>query len=1109
VAWGDNSQGQTNVPSTLSHVVAVATGGLHCLALKSDGSIAGWGYNAYGQTTLPAGPSNFVSIACGSTHSVALRNDGTVVAWGDNTYHQTNVPVALSNVVAIAAGMYDCLALKLDGTVVAWGNNCCGQTNVPAGLSNVVSIASGSAYNLALKRDGTIAGWGDNFYGQDNPPAGFSNVVALAGGAYDSEILLHAGLPAIIQQPLSRTVFSGSTVFIYSGAVGNLPLNLQWQFNGTNIAGATNSYLMFTNLQPSAAGSYTMVASNPDSGIAVSSNAVLSVLTSPPIILTQPSNTLVLSGGSATFAVSVTGPLPFSCQWQFNGTNIINATNATLTLTNLTWPNNGAYAVIVSNSYGSVTSSNAVLTLPRSLVVAWGNNGYGQTNVPSTLSNAVGIAAGYENSLALKTDGTVSGWGNNGWQQTAPPTGLSNVVAIATGGGSAYPFSLALKSDGTVAGWGSNAGKQSSPPTGLTNVVAIAAGQLHGLALRDDGRVTAWGGNSYGQTNVPTTLTNAVSISAGLNYCMALGNNGVLTAWGDNTYGQTNIPFGLTIVTAIASGWYHCLALRNDGSITAWGNNNYQQTNVPAGLSNVIAIAAGQYHSLAVKNDGTVVAWGQNTYRQTNVPAGLNHVVSVAGGADHSLALIQDGPPVIFTQPASQTNYAGFTAILSGNASGLQPLYFQWLFNGTNIIGATNATLILANAQPNMAGVYSFLCSNALATAASSNAVISVLTNSPFLTLQPTNQTGIAGSNVTFFVAVGAGPVPNLYQWRFNGTNITGATNAVLTLTNVQAANQGNYAAVVDNGFGTALSSNAYLTVIALDLPTALNTTGLTWTTSGSAVWFAQTNTSHDGLEAAQSGTVANGQSSALQTTVTGPGTLTFWWMCSPATAPYPNTLSFSSSQGNNSASVNSTSGWQQRTFYLGAGQQTLTWNYSRYSILSSQSTGWVDQVGFTPGGTPPTITSMSPNAYVRAKSNTVFAVSAYGTPPLAYQWQLNNINLSNKTNAFLSLTGVQLTNGGVYTVIITNGFGNVTSNATLWVGQFGLSASPADLFMSTNGFQLTLDGVLTTNPVVIFGSTDFVNWLPLFTNAATTGSVQFLDVTATNMPARFYRAQE
>jgi hypothetical protein len=408
-----------------------------------------------------------------------------------------------------------------------------------------------------------------------------------------------------------------------------------------------------------------------------------------------------------------------------------------------------------------------------------------------------------------------------------------------------------------------------------------------------------------------------------------------------------------------------------------------------------------------------------------------------------------------------------------------------------------------------MAGVYSFLCSNALATAASSNAVISVLTNSPFLTLQPTNQTGIAGSNVTFFVAVGAGPVPNLYQWRFNGTNITGATNAVLTLTNVQAANQGNYAAVVDNGFGTALSSNAYLTVIALDLPTALNTTGLTWTTSGSAVWFAQTNTSHDGLEAAQSGTVANGQSSALQTTVTGPGTLTFWWMCSPATAPYPNTLSFSSSQGNNSASVNSTSGWQQRTFYLGAGQQTLTWNYSRYSILSSQSTGWVDQVGFTPGGTPPTITSMSPNAYVRAKSNTVFAVSAYGTPPLAYQWQLNNINLSNKTNAFLSLTGVQLTNGGVYTVIITNGFGNVTSNATLWVGQFGLSASPADLFMSTNGFQLTLDGVLTTNPVVIFGSTDFVNWLPLFTNAATTGSVQFLDVTATNMPARFYRAQE
>ena len=58
----------------------------------------------------------------------------------------------------------------------------------------------------------------------------------------------------------------------------------------------------------------------------------------------------------------------------------------------------------------------------------------------------------------------------------------------------------------------------------------------------------------------------------------------------------------------------------------------------------------------------------------------------------------------------------------------------------------------------------------------------------------------------------------------------------------------------------------------------ALNATNRTWTTGGSASWFGQTNVSHDGAAAAQSGAVNNNQSCTLQTTVNGPGTLTFWW---------------------------------------------------------------------------------------------------------------------------------------------------------------------------------------------------------------------------------------
>ena len=251
------------------------------------------------------------------------------------------------------------------------------------------------------------------------------------------------------------------------------------------------------------------------------------------------------------------------------------------------------------------------------------------------------------------------------------------------------------------------------------------------------------------------------------------------------------------------------------------------------------------------------------------------------------------------------------------------------------------------------------------------------------------------------------------------GRTLFGHTNSLLTLSNVQQTDgKGIYNVVLTNYFGSITSSYA----LPSDLSTALDAPGLIWTNNGSTAWFPETSVTHDGVEAVQSGAVGNNKASILQTTVTGPGTLTFWWMFSPLTSPFPNTLSFSSSPGNVTNSLNSTTGWQQKTFYLGTGQQTLTWNYSRSFFFSSQqSTGWVDQVSFTPGGTPPTLTYMSPNVFVRANSSVFFDVFAYGTPPLNYQWQLNGTNLFNKTNASLGLTGVQPTNAGTYSVIITN----------------------------------------------------------------------------------------
>ena len=184
----------------LTEVVGIAAGDLHSLALKRDGTVWTWGNNGYGQLgdgteynnryepVQVAGLSSVVAIAGGGGHSLALKSDGTVWAWGRNedgqlgdgttTSRLTPVQVAgLSDVIAIAAGNRHSLALKNNGTVWAWGYNGYGQLGdgttenqltpiqVP-GLSGVVSITAGIFHSLALKSDGTVWAWGDNGYGQ-------------------------------------------------------------------------------------------------------------------------------------------------------------------------------------------------------------------------------------------------------------------------------------------------------------------------------------------------------------------------------------------------------------------------------------------------------------------------------------------------------------------------------------------------------------------------------------------------------------------------------------------------------------------------------------------------------------------------------------------------------------------------------------------------------------------------------------------------------------------------------------------------------------------------------------------------------------------------------
>jgi hypothetical protein len=157
--------------------------------------------------------------------------------------------------------------------------------------------------------------------------------------------------------------------------------------------------------------------------------------------------------------------------------------------------------------------------------------------------------------------------------------------------------------------------------------------------------------------------------------------------------------------------------------------------------------------------------------------------------------------PVITLQPQGLAILSFQSAQFTVSATGTTPLFYQWLFNGAPIPGGTNATLSLVNVQPGQAGDYHAVVFNHAGSDASATARL-IVNRVPTILAPPTNTFSRISSNTIFTVtAVGNGLLR--YQWRFNGVNISGATNASMVITNTQPTNAGVYSVTVTDSIGS------------------------------------------------------------------------------------------------------------------------------------------------------------------------------------------------------------------------------------------------------------------------------------------------------------------
>jgi gliding motility-associated-like protein len=778
----------------------------------------------------------------------------------------------------------------------------------------------------------------------------------------------------------------------------------------------------------------------------------------------------------------------------------------------VTTPNAPVSVTIAANPSGSICPGTSVLFTATPVnggttpAYQWRLNGSNVGAGGPTYANST--LAGGDQVNAILTSGLRCTTGNPATSNTitasllSPPAITAQPVNLTQCAGTNATFTVTASGSGITYQWKKNG----SNIAGATN----ASYTINNIGAADAASYTVTVTGTCGAvTSNPATLTvnAAPAITAQpANVIQCAGTNATFTVtatgagltyqWrkgGVNIAGATSASYTIMNIAPADAANYDVVITGTCGSATSNpASLTVNAAPVITGQPVPLTQCTGTNATFTVTATGAGLAYqwrknGVNITGATNASYTLNNIIPTDAAnydvvitgtcgsvTSNTAALVVNTAPAITTQPANLTQCAGTNATFTVTATGAG-LTYQWRKNAVNIAGATNASYTINNIAPVDAASYTVVITGTCGSVTSNAATLTVNT-APAITTQPVSITQCTGTNATFSVtATGTGLT---YQWRKNGVNIAGATNAVYTRNNIAPVDAAGYDVVITGTCGSVTSAIATLTVntapaitgqpVSLIQCAGTNATfmvtatgaGLTYQWRKNAVNIAgATNASYtiNNIAPADAASYTVVITGTCGTVTSNAATLTV--NTAPAITAQPASLAQCS--GTNATFTVTSTGtgltyqWRKNAVNIaGATNASYTINNiapadaAGYDVVITGTCGSVTSaIATLTVNTAPAITGQPGSLIQCAGTNATFTVTATGNG-LTYQWRKNAVNIAGATNASYTIINIAPADAASYTVVITGTCGSVTSAiATLTVNTApAITTQPASL---------------------------------------------------------------